>query len=288
MRRQFKDTVQDLALTENSLVLLFGDVSVYLFRDFQALYPTRFYNLGICENTIISTAAGLASQGLTPVAHTIAPFLTERCYEQIKLDLCYNNFACNIVTCGASFDYAWDGATHHCFTDLGILRMLPNIEVFQPGSSKEFDALFRQRYKSSSPKYFRLSDFPHAVDIDAVYGKGVVLLERGAQTTVVTSGPILGNVLEACKGLNVNLIYFHTIKPIDHTLLAKFSNTRMLIVSDAHGLAEAVHEVPGLCTITHGVRDMFCSCYGTIENARSTRQLDIAGITTFIRSEMAS
>ena len=134
MRRQFKDTSFELAASDDGVVVVLGDVSVYMFQPFAEAYPGRFYNLGICENTIISVAAGLSAQGFKPLVHTIAPFLTERCVEQIKLDMCYNRFGGNILTCGASFDYAWDGATHHACMDLGILRMIPGTEVLQPGS----------------------------------------------------------------------------------------------------------------------------------------------------------
>ena len=124
MRAQFKDTVVDLAKSDPRIVLVFGDISVYLFRDFWQQWPERFFNAGICENTLVSMAAGLSSQGFHPFVHTITPFLTDRSYEQIKLDLCYNEFGANLLSCGASFDYAWDGATHHCYTELAMLRRL--------------------------------------------------------------------------------------------------------------------------------------------------------------------
>jgi len=76
-----------LSSRDEKIVLLFGDVSVYLFNDFKSKYPDRFYNVGICENSIVSMGAGLSSQGLVPFMHTITPFLTERSYEQIKLDM---------------------------------------------------------------------------------------------------------------------------------------------------------------------------------------------------------
>ena len=140
MRRQFKETLISLAEHDDRIVLILGDVSVYLFSGFKEKHPDRFYNMGICENTLVSVGAGLAAQGFRPFIHTIAPFITERSFEQIKLDMCYNGFGGNIVSCGASFDYAWDGATHHCYTDLAILRLLPGTEIIQPGSGKELDA----------------------------------------------------------------------------------------------------------------------------------------------------
>jgi transketolase len=126
----------DLAARDDRVVVILGDISHYLFNAFQEKYPSRFYNMGVCENALVSVAAGLGAQGFHPFVHTIAPFITERSLEQIKLDMCYNEFGGNILSCGASFDYAWDGATHHCYSDLEILRLLPGMEVIQPGSRK--------------------------------------------------------------------------------------------------------------------------------------------------------
>jgi len=286
MRRQFKETILDLASNDETIVLLFGDVSVYLFKEFQERYPQRFYNMGICENSLVSVAAGLSSQGFTPFVHTIAPFLTERCLEQIKLDLCYNRFPANLVTCGATFDYAWDGATHHCHNDLAILRLLPGMEVLQPGSCRELDQLLRQRYKSGNPTYYRLSDHPHAIDLPVTFGKGVLIRDAAAPVTVATAGPLLGNVLEAVSDLPVNLIYFHTIKPIDRELVARFARTDILVVQDAHGLQEAITEVPGLRTSRHGLADAFCDCYGTLGDIRSRLGLDPQGIRAAVTSSL--
>jgi len=274
MRKQFRDTILDIARSDNRVVIVLGDISVYFFNEFKEKYPERFFNMGICENTLISVSAGLKAQGFFPFVHTIAPFITERSYEQVKLDMCYNGFGGNIVTCGASFDYAWDGATHHCFTDLAILRLLPNIEVMQPGSRKEVDVLMKARYRAGNASYFRLSDYPHSIDMPVEFGKGVVLKDEGADVTVVTAGPILQNVISACDGLKVNLLYFHTIKPIDSELLEKYRNTRMLVVHDAYGLYEAVTSVPGLNATYYGLTDSFLCCYGTVNDIRKSLGLD--------------
>lgn len=282
MRKQFKKTIMDLAARDDSIVLIFGDVSVYLFNDFQTTYPGRFYNMGICENSLVSVAAGLSSQGYTPFVHTIAPFLTERSFEQIKLDMCYNRFWGNIATCGASFDYAWDGATHHCYTDLAILRLLPGMEVLQPGSRKELDCLLRDRYAKEAVTYFRLSDHPHDIDLPVRFGKAAVVKNKGAKVTVMTAGPLLGNVLEAVRDLDVNLVYFHTIKPIDREAIAQFSGTEIIVIQDAFGLREAVCEVPNLRTSVYGLGDYFCCSYGTLPQIREKLGLDPKGIREFL------
>lgn len=286
MRSQFRDTVLDLARNDPSIVMILGDVSVYLFNEFQQKYPLRFFNMGICENTLISVAGGLSAQGFTPFVHTIAPFLTERSFEQIKLDLCYNRFPGNIVTCGATFDYAWDGATHHCYTDLAILRLLPDIEVLQPGSRKELDVLLRDRYGKETVTYFRLSDHPHEVNLDVEFGKGTIIRDVGSSITVMTAGPLLGNVFEACKDLNVNLAYFHTIKPIDKDLISRFRDTLVIVIHDAYGLYEAIGEVPGVSTELYGPEDQFYCCYGTLNQIRQSIGLDVQGIRSFVQDRL--
>jgi transketolase len=286
MRRQFKKTIMELVSHDENIVLIFGDVSVYLFDEFKGKYPDRFYNMGICENTLISVGSGLSSQGFFPFVHTITPFITERSFEQIKLDMCYNRFGGNIVSCGASFDYAWDGATHHCYTDLAILRLLPGIEVIQPGSKKEVDLLIKSQYNNNKPTYFRLSDHPHDIDIPVEFGKGVIIKDSASEVTVMTAGPILGNVLEACKDLDVNLVYFHTIKPIDKVLINKFKDTRIMVFHDAYGLYEAICEVPNLSVSYHGLPDEFCSWYGTLHDIRKNIGLDPESIKNTIKQRL--
>ena len=287
MRRQFRQTIMELAEYDDKIVLVFGDVSLYLFKEYREKYPNRFYNMGVCENTILSASSGLSSVDFHVFAHTIAPFLTERSYEQIKLDLCFNKFGVNIVTCGASFDYAWDGATHHCYTDLAILRLLPNMEVIQPGSKKELDVLLRSQYDNRNSTYFRLSDHPHKIEIPTVeFGKGVILKDNGSKLTVMTAGPILGNVFEACEDLDINLVYFHTIKPIDKNLISKFKDTEILVIHDAFGLHEAISEVPNILVSKIGMPDSFCSWYGTLYDIRKQIGLDVDSIRKAIQEKI--
>ena len=288
MRPQFKDTILDLATNDDSIVLVFGDVSVYLFSEYQEKYPERFYNMGICENTLISVSAGLSSQGHTPFVHTIAPFLTERSFEQIKLDACYNHFPVNIATCGASIDYAWDGASHHCLTDLAILRLLPNMEVLQQGSTKELDILLRSQYDNDKSTYFRLSDHPHDIDLPVEFGKGVAIKDNKSRVTVMTAGPLLANVHAAVNDLDVNLVYFHTIKPMDKKIITRFRHTKIVVIHDAFGLYEAVCEVPDIHVSGYNTGDNFCALYGTLKEIRTEVGLDPKSIREHVQRKLRS
>jgi len=287
MRQQFRDTATRLAATDDRLILLFGDISVYLFNDFSRQYPGQLLNIGICENTLISMAAGMSATGYHPVVHTIAPFVTERSYEQVKLDICYNRFGCTIVTCGGSFDYAWDGATHHCYTDLELMRMLPGMEVIQPGSKKEFDALFTACYADGNPTYMRIGADEHGLELSVTFGRGVIVKEfAGADTTVVTAGPLLGNVMAACSDLPVNVLYFPTIKPMDRDLLTRFADTKIIVVHDAFGLFEAINATCSVAAEYHGLPDDFCCHYGTLKDIRGKLGLDATGIRSVVQRSM--
>ena len=286
MRKQFKDTTFELAMKDDKVVVILGDISHFLFMPFQEKFPARVYNMGICENALVSVAAGLSAQGFHPFVHTINPFLTERCVEHIKDDLCYNRFGANIVSTGASFDYAWDGATHHCYGELAILRMLPGMEVTQPGNRKELDVLIRSQYNNGRPTYFRLSDHGHDLDVPVQFGRANILKDTGAKLTIMTAGPILGNVMEAVKDLQVNLVYFTTIKPIDKEVIARFRDTQILVVHDAFGLTEAIHEVPNLRVETLGIPDQFCVWYGRVHDIRKKISLDPDGIRNWVRQRL--
>lgn len=284
MRKQFKDTMLDLAGVDPRLVLLFGDISVFLFRDFQQRYPDRFYNLGICEATLVSVAAGMQAEGFVPVVHSIAPFVTERAMEQIKVDLCYNQRPANIVSCGATMDYAWDGATHHAWMDIAFMRLLPGTEVFQPGTAREADFLLRHYYASEQTSYYRLSDQSHGYELPLDRGRGgAVVRDLGAPVTIVTAGPILADVMSAVADLHVNVVYVHTIKPFDHDLLGHFAHTELRVVHDSFGLHEAVCEIAGRSVDRLGLPDRFCGTYGTLADARRDLGLSVADIRDFAR-----
>ncbi len=154
MRQQFVDTMINIGKTDSNLVVLVGDISHFIFQSFAKACPGRYYNVGICEPTIISMAAGLAKTGLYPVAHTIAPFIIERSFEQLKLDFCYQQLGGSIVTVGSVFDYSNLGCTHHCYGDFALLKTLQNTEIIYPACPNEFDTLFRQTYKNNNLTLF--------------------------------------------------------------------------------------------------------------------------------------
>lgn len=241
-RQQFADTMLDLGQTDPRLVVLIGDISHFILQPFAKACPGRFHNIGICEPTIVSMGAGLAKAGLVPVLHTIAPFLLERSFEQLKLDFGYHGLGGNLITLGGAFDYANLGCTHHCYDDWALLKSIPGAQIVHPGSSVEFDTLFRQIYDNGHLNLFRLTDNSHGMDLDpadVVFGRGLRLAE-GMDLTLVATGSRLQAVLGArsaleAQGVRADLLYLPTIHPADLDLVeASVRKTRAVLVAEEH------------------------------------------------------
>ena len=228
MRKQFVTTIQDTMSKDDNLCLLLGDIGVFAFSKCFELYPDRTYNIGILEQSTISLASGMSKANMIPVVHTIAPFIVERAFEQLKTDFGYQNLNGNFISIGNSYDYAGLGCTHHCPSDVSILSTIPNMQVISPGSSKEFDSLFSQTYNNEAPTYFRLSEYEHNLDFEVIFGKANVIKE-GNKALIICYGNMLSPVYEAVKDIDVTLLYYSTIVPFDDETLKKHLNDNIII-----------------------------------------------------------
>lgn len=218
MRKQFVVTIESLLKTDPRLVVLLGDISVFALRKAFKEFPERIYNVGILEQSTIGMAAGLAMTGFIPMVHTIAPFLVERSFEQLKDDFGYQKLGGNFVSIGASYDYAALGPTHHCPGDAGLLKNIPGMEIIIPGHAEEFDKLFRETYADGRPTYYRLSEKENEASYPVLFGKAR-LIKKGSCATVIAVGPILGPIMAACKNEDVTILYYTTVAPFDKKTL---------------------------------------------------------------------
>jgi len=271
MRRRFVETVESLMAGDERVVVLLGDIGVHSFRQAFARHPGRIHNLGICEQSMIGVAAGMAKEGFIPIVHSIAPFVVERCYEQLKVDFAYQALGGNIVSVGASYDYAMLGATHHCPADVAVLRAIPGVEVVVPGTPQEFEALFRASYDDGHLTYFRLSECSHDRTANVRWGKAT-RMQQGAAATVLSVGPTLGAVMAAVAGLDVEVLYYTTLAPFDSEALRSGAASRKVVVVEPFyrgSLAADVCESfpgQGIDTTWLGVPREFVRQYGSRED----------------------
>ena len=287
MRNAFADELVSLAVEDDRLVLLSGDIGNRLFDAFKERFPERFFNCGVAEANMMSVAAGMAMSGLRPVVYTIAAFATARCLEQIRVDVCYHRQPVIIAGVGAGLSYASLGGTHHACEDIGFLRMLPGMSVVCPGDPFEVRGALRAALKHDGPVYLRLGKkgepavhtappaFAIGASIQVQAGDDVALLAVG---TILPVAAAAAQLLEDA-GLSVDLESLHTVKPLDESCLSRlFERCAVVVVVEEHGLqggaASAVAEWYARQTRTRarllavGTPDEFLHLSGSQSDAR--------------------
>jgi transketolase len=245
MRNAFADEITQLAASNRQLVMLSADIGNRLFDKFKAAQSERFYNCGVAEANMISMASGLASCVLKPVCYTITPFITARCFEQIRIDVCYHSMPVIIVGTGSGLSYASLGATHHSLDDIALMRTLPGMRVFAPADSMELRSCLRAALKDPNPTYIRIGkkgepnifstppDFKPGTWNKVRSGKHVSLLAAGNMVPVAVDA---AQLLEA-KHISVQVFSCASIKPLDEQCLVQiFDNTSLTATIEEHSL----------------------------------------------------
>lgn len=265
MRNAFAREILRLAQADPRIVLLSADTGNRLFDPFQQAFPDRFYNCGIAEANLISLAAGLALSGLKPVTYAIAPFITYRCLEQIRVDLCYHRLPVVLVGVGAGLAYASLGPTHHSCEDIAVLRALPHMTLLAPADSLETGLALEAALQLAGPVYLRLGkkgEPPvHPEPFCFQVGEGRVL-KTGRDILFIASGTATYLALQAAQmlesyQLQVQVVHQATLKPMNCSQLQTWARDFNLWISlEEHsqigGLGSALAEF--LASIRGGPR----------------------------------
>ena len=243
MRRAFSDTLARLADENPRITFLTGDLGFQVFEAFKTKHGPRYINVGVAEAQMVCMAAGLAATGWQPVCYSIASFLTNRAYEQIRVSVHYPGLPVILVGAGGGYSYAGSGITHHAVEDFGLMSLMPNMTVVAPGDPEELRMLLPQMFQLKGPSYLRIGAFGEPVITalePAVLGKWR-LIKSGRKLTIVSTGDLLGNVAEACRlleseGVAPTHYQAHTVKPLDEKVLQKISTeSEAVVVVEEHG-----------------------------------------------------
>lgn len=256
MRNAFADEITRLADEDPSIALLSGDIGNRLFNTFKDKHPERFFNCGVAEANMISMAAGMAANGLKPVAYTIASFLIYRAYEQIRVDIGYHHAPVVLVGVGGGLSYASNGGTHHAMEDVAVLRAIPGMQIISAGDAWEVRAGLKAALASGKPTYLRIGKKGEPVIhkgplLDFKIGKAISLKE-GNDAAILVSGNLLPFANETAvrleeNNLNVSLYSAPTIEPLDNDLLKHlFDKGKPIYAIEEHnkngGLGTAILE----------------------------------------------
>lgn len=246
MRNAFADEVTKLGAEDSRVVLLSGDIGNRLFDEFKVRSPGRFFNCGVAEANMMGMAAGLGLSGLRPVVYTITPFLTTRCYEQVRNDVCYHKAPVIIVGTGAGLSYAELGPTHHSCEDMALMRLLPDMTVLAPCDAVELRLGLRAALRQAGPVYMRIGKkgepIIHKSQPDFTIGRAITL-RQGADVCLIGTGNMVSVVLAAADALETEQVSarvesFPTVKPLDTARLAElFESYAVVAVVEEHGRA---------------------------------------------------
>jgi len=292
MRDRFHLLAGSLLDDDPRLAVVLAVIGASSLESARQRHPDRVIDLGIREQLLISVTGGLALAGMRPIAHTFAPFLIERPFEQIKLDLVHQDVGAVLVSAGASYDYPFYGRTHLSPGDVRLLDTLPGWTVHVPGHPDEAERLLRDAVATSGRIYLRLS-LPANERVLARPGAGMSVLRAGASGTIIAVGPLADAVLAATAGLDVTVLYAATIRPFDDgALRATLTVPDVVLVEPylagtsvpqiAAALADIPHRVLGLGVGLDDLRH-----YGTPQEHQAAHGLDAAGLRASITQFLA-
>ena len=282
IRAAYGNSLVEIGKENNDVVVLDADVAKSTMSiTFKKEFPERFFDMGIAEQDMIATAAGLASQGKIPFASTFAVFATGRTYDQIRNGICYGRLNVKIVGTHGGITVGEDGASHQALEDVSLMRGLPNMTVIVPADCKECNEAVKYAAKIKGPVYIRVarSNVPDIFGEDYKLAIDGQVLRDGKDVTIITNGETLAEVLDAAEilsseGIEAKVINLPVVKPLNNDIILKDANSSKLYVTvENHsvigGLGSAVCEVLSENTpvkvLRIGIKDVF----GQSGNAKS-------------------
>ncbi len=256
-RQSYGEKLVELGKSNPEIVVLDADLAAATKTDlFKKEFPERFFDMGIAEQDMIATAAGLAAYGKIPYASTFAMFAAGRAYDQIRNSICYPKLNVKICATHAGISVGEDGATHQMLEDLSLMRTLPNMTVMSVSDDIQTKWAVEEIAKIKGPVYLRLGRLASPVIYEEgqkfEIGKGIQIGE-GTDATVIATGLMVAEAIKAQEilaqeGIAIRVVDIHTIKPIDKELIIKSAKeTKKIITIEDHsiigGLGSAVCEV---------------------------------------------
>ncbi|GAA3336589.1 transketolase [Amorphoplanes nipponensis] len=287
MRETFVATTTALLEEDPRTAVVLADISADAFAPAQRRHPDRVLNVGIREQLMLGVAGGLALTGLRPYVHSYAPFVVDRAYEQIKLDLGHQDAGAVLVSIGASYDASTAGYTHHSPGDVALLDTLEDWTVHVPGHPNEVPALLRAAARTDDRIYVRLSSQQNSRAYAAAGELRVVRQGWAGAPVVLAIGPMLDPVLAATADLDVTVAYTLTPRPLDGRRLRELVNREIVVVepylagTSSRLVAAALSDVPHR-SLHLGVGRAEQRRYGTPADHARWHGLDPAGLRASI------
>lgn len=308
MRNAFINTLDKITTRNKNVMVLSGDLGYTVFEKYIEKHPRQFINMGVGEANMMGMAAGLAREGRIVIVYSIIPFITLRCYEQLRNDVCSHNVNVKVIGVGSGLGYAHLGVSHHAGEDISIMRTLPNMTVLVPADAFEVSAALTWALKHLGPVYIRLGKVGepqvHQHRLDIKPKTNGFNLKKGNHLLILASGTIVYNALRAAeilekRGFSVQVVSVTKIKPLEKNWVKKMTGGYQYIFTvEEHsiigGLGSAIAEIlletgiSPVCFGRIGIQDEFCRTIGNYEYTRDSMGLSPEKIVSQILTKMAS
>lgn len=306
MRDAFFDEVYEIAKRDVQVIFLTADMGAYSLQRFKKDLPRQYINMGVAEQNMVSVAAGLALEGKRVFIYTIIPFISLRCYEQIKIDLCCMNLPVAIVGVGPGLTYGSDGPTHHATSDIAIMRVLPEITVLNPSDPVMTKAAANIAYKNTGPTYVRIDKGKVMTIYDEEknnFSCGLCELRGGEDLTIIATGIMVHRALEVAEefnrhGVSTGVVDLYRIKPLNQeVLLGIIANSPALVTLEENNIVGSLGSVISEVLSDNkrdvplkriAIPDEHCFTCGNRESLQAFYGLDKSGIIKTIDEFLAS
>jgi transketolase len=295
VRDAYFTALAELAAGDDRIWALTGDLGIGLFDEFERVAPGRYLNVGIAEQNLVGVAAGLAYAGKLPFAYSIAPFMTSRPHDQIRVDVALPAANVKLVGVGGGVAYGTLGPTHHAIEDVALMRCLPNMTVLTPADPGEAYRATLAAAAHPGPVYLRLgkNGEPRALPAGAEFAIGRALrLSVGDDVAILSAGAILPEAQRAAalleaRGVRVSLTHFGTVKTLDRAAVAEAAATGSVVTVEEHtviggfggAVAEAMAELGCAARLRRvGLRDVFAHEVGSRAHLIAQHGLDARAV----------
>lgn len=297
IRDAFFDELYNIAKEDPSIVFLTADMSAHSLIRFQKDLSSQYINVGVAEQNMISVAAGLALGGKTVFAYGITPFVTLRCYEQIKIDLCCMNLPVTLIGSGTGYTYYSDGPTHHATHDIAVMRTLPEMTILNPSDPVTASAFARLAYKTPGPKYIRMDKgkLPQIYDEkDNDFSNGLACLRKGQGLTIISTGIMVHQVFKVAEELakcsvEAGIVDLYRITPVNVGLLLRLvEKSKRIVTVEENSITGGIGSLVSEVLADNGrtiplkriaIQDEHCFKYGDREWMHSLYGLDVDSIS---------
>jgi len=265
IRDAYFDRIYELAVNDHEIIFISADTDAFSLRKFRNDMPKQYINIGVAEQNMVSISAGLGMMGKKVYIYSIISFTVYRCYEFIKNNICAMNVPVTIVGLGAGLSFSNDGPTHHAMQDIGLMRTLPNMNIYNPCDENSALWAADETYECKNPSFIRIDkgQYPAVYNKKSEINNGLKIIEPLTEINIISTGTITHKckdvikIIERNRNINIGLIDLFRIKPINQKLLLSLlMKTKIIITIEENSIIGGIGSIISNILIDNSLNDI--------------------------------